>query len=367
MATLRKKGRYYYARFYDPTQTPSRKEVALRTTYKSAAIVALREKEEAYAKGDFDPWSGANEYIPGAISVQEAILDFLHTCRHKRPWTQKKYASYLKQWKGTLPPGLMLASVQAHHIQPYLRTPKLTANALRARARHLSAFLNWSVKTGHLQQSPMQNVETPKEERKVPTYLAHQDVQRILRAIEADFEMKSAAGQAQDGEILWLRDIIVFAVSTGLRREEICALRWQAVNLSDGILTVGRRHITKSHHERPVFLAAPALEVLHRLLEKASTSNDYVFSGKRGGKLNGDYVGKQFKRYVRLAKLPEDVNFHSLRHTCASWLVMKGVPIRVVQEILGHSSATVTQRYAHLAPGAMREAMEMTFDRCGMS
>ena len=78
----------------------------------------------------------------------------------------------------------------------------------------------------------------------------------------------------------------------------------------------------------------------------------------RGWRVN---VGKCLKKYVRLARLPDDVSFHHLRHTCASWLVMKGVPMRVVQEILGHSSVTVTQRYAHLAPGVMREAMEATF------
>ena len=69
----------------------------------------------------------------------------------------------------------------------------------------------------------------PKEEKKVPTYLTAEDVQRLLRAIEADYEIKAAQGQAQPGEILWLRDVTTFAVSTGLRREEICSLRWSGV------------------------------------------------------------------------------------------------------------------------------------------
>ncbi len=164
----------------------------------------------------------------------------------------------------------------------------------------------------HLSVSPMVDLELPREEKKLPVYLTPEDVQRILRAIEADFEIKAAEGQAQPGEILWLQDVIVLAVSTGLRRSELCNLTWEAVNLADRMLTVGHGHATKSHHQRPVPLAPPALDVLHR-------------------------------------------------HTCASWLTMNGVPLRVVQEILGHSSVSVTERYSHLAPGAMRVAMESTF------
>ena len=65
---------------------------------------------------------------------------------------------------------------------------------------------------------------------------------------------------------------------------------------------------------------------------------------------------------VRKAKFPqrERLRFHSLRHTCASWLVMRSVPLRVVQAILGHSSVNVTERYSHLQPEVMEKAMEET-------
>ncbi len=359
MATLRKKKGHYYARFYDPKRTPTRKEIALRTTYKSVAVAALREKEEAYAQGKFDPWTPGEMQRMEAMTVKEAAEAFLESRSNRRPWTVRGYRSYLNQWGRRLPPGMMLAAVGPEHVRPYLWETGLKPNSLRARARHLKAFFSWAIKAGHLSRNPMDAVEIPREEKKVPTYLTAEDVQRILRAIEADYEIKAAQGQAQRGEILWLRDVIMVAVSTGLRREEICSLRWPAVNLTDRHVIVGRGHATKSHHERPVPLAKPAFDVLTRLHEQRAS--EYVFRGRRGGKLNGDYVSKQFKRYVRLARLPEDVSFHCLRHTCASWLVMKGVPMRVVQEILGHSSVTVTQRYAHLAPGIMREAMETTF------
>ena len=359
MATLRKKKGHYYARFYDPSRTPARKEISLRTTYRSVAQVALREKEDAFARGTFDPWASKATPQNRPMTLQEAGEAFLEARKHLREWTLRGYRSGLNQLVRMLPPGMMLQSVGPEHIRPYLWEAGLKPNALCARTRKLKAFFNWARKAGHCSSNPIEELDLPREEKKVPTYLTVEDLQRVLRAIEADYELKSAQGQAQPGEILWLRDVVTFAVTTGLRREEVCALRWSAVNLVDRHLVVGRRHETKSHHQRPVPLVQSALDVLDRW--GPPEASEHVFRGQRGGKLSGDYVGKRFKYYVRLARLPEDVTFHSLRHTCASWLVMQGVPLRVVQEILGHSSISVTQRYAHLAPGAMRDAMEATF------
>ncbi len=74
-----------------------------------------------------------------------------------------------------------------------------------------------------------------------------------------------------------------------------------------------------------------------------------------------NHVSRRFKYYVRLAKLPERTRFHSLRHTCASWLVQRGVSLPIVQAILGHSTIRVPQRYAHLAPDVMQAAMQEAF------
>src|SRR5690606_33878900 len=61
------------------------------------------------------------------------------------------------------------------------------------------------------------------------------------------------------------------------------------------------------------------------------------------------------------AKLPKGVHFHTLRHTTASWLTMRGVPLAVTQAVLGHHSIAVTERYSHLAPDVMKAAMHQAF------
>lgn len=162
----------------------------------------------------------------------------------------------------------------------------------------------------------------------------------------------------------WLADVVRVAVATGLRLGELRYLRWSWVDFETGFITVRRTgdFIPKSGSERSIPMVGDALEVLTRLAAQRTDDVDgYAFTGTRGGRLNGNHVSRRFKYYVRLAKLPERTRFHSLRHTCASWLVQRGVSLPIVQAILGHSTIRVTQRYAHLAPDVMQAAMQEAF------
>lgn len=72
-------------------------------------------------------------------------------------------------------------------------------------------------------------------------------------------------------------------------------------------------------------------------------------------------VTKVFKRMVRLARLDDRLRFHDTRHTCGSWLAMNGVPLRVIQALLGHQSITTTEMYSHLMPEMISAAIDATF------
>ena len=112
-------------------------------------------------------------------------------------------------------------------------------------------------------------------------------------------------------------------------------------------------------------MVGDAVEVLRRLdVERAGDLDGLVFTGVGGGRsiLTSSHVASSIY-YVRLAKLPERIRFHSLRHTCASWLVQRDVSLPIVQAILGHSTMRFTQRYAHLVPDVMRAAMQQAFGR----
>jgi integrase len=139
-----------------------------------------------------------------------------------------------------------------------------------------------------------------------------------------------------------LRANVIVALNTGLRLGELMGLTWERVDLSRGVI---RLEVTKSGRRREVPLNAESYDALVSLNPKASGR---VFRTKS--------VRKAYENAVTNAKL-DDVNFHTLRHTFASWAVMRGVSLKELQELLGHSSLAMTMRYAHLAPERLRSAV----------
>ena len=141
------------------------------------------------------------------------------------------------------------------------------------------------------------------------------------------------------------------ALHTGMRRGEQYRLRWQDVNLKQGILTIPcSKHGEKRHV--PINSAArAALETLQRRKD----GSGYACPGP------ADSRGRDWQRWFEEAVLEAGiVNFrwHDLRHTFASRLVMAGVDLRTVQELMGHKTISMTVRYSHLAPTHLQEAVE---------
>ena len=350
MPALRKVKRHYYGSFYDPTRQPKRKNVALRTTRKEVAEARLRQYELQYAQGMFDPWNPV-ENKP-ALTYDEAGQEFLKDRRHLRPKTLTAYREALCGLGRYLPPNLPLQATKTANVRKYIEDLNVSKATRRHRYRHLRTFFNWAIEHGHLEQSPLKGIRLPKQEQRVAEFLSTQELER-------------KEGYARDGEIRWLINLILLAVNTGLRLGELCHLRWSAIDLVNGFLSVKNTSDfrTKSGNERRVPLVGDALRVIQRLQEKRTDDLDGpVLTYANGRPLVPSYASKRFKKYVRLARLPEHIRFHSLRHTCASWLVMRGVSLPIVQAILGHSSIQVTERYAHLAPDVVKAAMQEAFD-----
>jgi integrase len=155
-------------------------------------------------------------------------------------------------------------------------------------------------------------------------------------------ELKSALEAAPD----WMRAPIALAAFTGMRRGELLGLHWSDVDLQ------GRRiylRETKNGSLRVVALNELALRVLASL--PSGEPGDAVLAGVDGQKLSV-YTRRLFEG-VGIA----DASFHSLRHTAASWLVMRGVDLYAVGQLLGHRTPRMTQRYAHLSPQYMAGAV----------
>jgi integrase len=165
----------------------------------------------------------------------------------------------------------------------------------------------------------------------------------------------------------------VLVATTGLRRGEVCGLKWDCVDLEEGVLITRRQllilddglHLeedTKSKRgRRRITLTDDAVRELkaHRarqaeeqlLLGKAYQKNNLVFCKADGTKIDPREFTKHFQRLLEEAGLPR-VRLHDLRHTHASLLLARGVHPKIVQERLGHSSITMTlDLYSHMTPG----------------
>ena len=365
MASMRKKKGHYYARFYDRRRSPKRKEISLRTTRKDVARRRLSEWERLYERGEFDPWKPVGRG-PERLSVEDAAERFLKARSHLRQRTLDTYRGVLRRWRETIPPGLLVADVNASHLRPYVHDDSITNASQRKRYRHVRAFLNWCVENGHLQNTPLDDVRQPKEQKKAAAFLSTDAVEKLLRTIDAHHEItEDIAGRKPDDD--WLKAMIHVGVCTGLRRGELLRLHWRDVDLQQGFLTVRSAPgaETKSGHERRIPLRGDALNVLRQMdEERSSTLDGPVFVDSRGRQIKPSRASKRFTFFMRKAKLPdrERLRLHSLRHTCGSWLAMQGVPMKAIQAILGHSTMHITsETYSHVHDDVLVKAMEETF------
>lgn len=151
----------------------------------------------------------------------------------------------------------------------------------------------------------------------------------------------------------YLRRMAIIAMNTGLRRGELFKLRWQNVSIQRAELTVAAS-TAKTGKTRHIPLNATALAVFEEI-KKVRHVSGFVFINPETDK-PFTTLKRSWKTLAELARL-DDFTFHDLRHDFASRLVQSGVNLYEVRDLLGHSSITLTERYAHLAPHQKRAAV----------
>ena len=149
-----------------------------------------------------------------------------------------------------------------------------------------------------------------------------------------------------------LYTVVVLALSTGARKMEVWGLRWGDIDLTRGIMTLMD---TKNQDPRSIPLRGHALELVKEKSKVRRLDTNRLFPSKKNP-LNSFDFRAPFVRALKEAGI-EDFRWHDLRHSCASYLAMEGVPIRTIAEILGHRTLQMVQRYTHLSPEHLAEAV----------
>ena len=266
--------------------------------------------------------------------------------------------------------GCPLVKLQPLHIQAYYsqaiqsgrRDGKhgLAAQTVLHHHRVLREALMHAQRWQLIVRNPADLVEPPRPPRKEAKVLDVHQAGDLLAAL--------------DGHRLY--NPVLLALTTGMRRGEIRALRWPDVDFEAGTLTVRKSlqqtnegvafKTPKSGKGRTVALPPMAVEVLgaHRVAQAeqrlalggAYANNDLVFARPDGHPWEPDSFTSSFSAFVRRARLPH-ITFHGLRHTHATLLLTKGIHPKVVSERLGHSKVGFTlDIYAHVLPGMQKEA-----------
>jgi integrase len=200
--------------------------------------------------------------------------------------------------------------------------------------RALRACLNTAFRWKLIPNNPFAGQKLVPLSEELPLFFTKEDFQRLLGAIDE----------------VWLKEVVIFATLTGLRRSELTNLRWQDVDLQRKIILIQSNPTFKTKHgkKRVLPLNDMAFRMLQAKYEKQDCENVFTLNGQ---KIFADWLTHAFKKAVIGAKLANDrLHFHSLRHTFASWLVQDGVSLYEVQRLLGHSSSKMTEIYSHLQP-----------------
>jgi len=222
----------------------------------------------------------------------------------------------------------------------------------------LRSFFKYLVKEQVISLNPAKTVSTPKVEKTLPTALTVDEAFRLMESPQS-VSVKSSDRSEERG----LRDraILELLYSSGLRVSELVGLNSNQLDLDLGIVRV----MGKGRKERIVPVGMKAIEALKAYFEERGMlkEEEPVFINSSGGRLTARSVGRLIKKYTRHSGIFRKVSPHSLRHTFATHLLDAGADIREIQEMLGHSSLSTTQRYTHVSMGKLMEVYDKAHPR----
>jgi integrase/recombinase XerC len=206
--------------------------------------------------------------------------------------------------------------------------------------------------------NPAKTVSTPKVEKTLPTTLT---VDEAFRLMESPKNIPEKPSEVSKENRLRDRAILELLYSSGLRVSELVGLNSNQLDSDLGIVRV----MGKGRKERIVPVGMKALEALKAYLEERGMlgGEDPIFVNPLGGRLSARSVGRLIKKYTRHSGIFRKVSPHSLRHTFATHLLDAGADIREIQEMLGHSSLSTTQRYTHVSMGKLMEVYDKAHPR----
>ena len=302
----------------------------------------------------------------------KGFLSFLQYNRNVSPHTLRAYDTDVTQFlehiaerDGVKPSEVRVESFDTDGVRTFMAALHARGNRRASTSRRLAAlrtFARYLVREELLPDDPTALVGAPRKEQTLPAHLGVEETERLL----ATPDTASVAGR-RDHAILEL------FYASGLRLSELVDLDLDDVNMSSRVARVrgkgGKERLVPFNHAAATALRAMTADSLKMPSStsnsKLRTSNSRMrsharsrrplFLNLRGGRLTTRSVDRIVRKYVRAAAIARGISPHALRHTFATHLLQAGADLRAIQELLGHSRLSTTQRYTHLDVGRLME------------
>lgn len=222
----------------------------------------------------------------------------------------------------------------------------------RSQARSISAiksFFNYLIFEGYIKESPISNIEAPKQEKKLPVVLTEDEIKNLINSIDLNHDF----GQRN-------KTIIEILYGTGIRVSELVNLKLSNIFFKENIIKV----IGKGNKERFVPLGEIASNEMkiyindRNQLKIDSKSSDVLFLNRYGRRLTRSMIFKIISDASKRIGLDKKISPHTLRHSFATHLIKNGADLRTIQLILGHESITTTEIYTHLDTLHLEEVLK---------
>ena len=289
--------------------------------------------------------------------VQVAVEDFAEYAElvlGRSPNTVKGYVADLKGLKGYADTfDAFTLDALRRWLADAMSAGKSRATLAR-RTAAARAFSTWAYRQGYISTDAAARLKAPKVNRPLPTVVKGERAGELVEAGTAD--------DAHPAEFLRDRAMLELLYATGIRVGELTGL-----NLRDVDLARGLAHVTgKGNKQRVVPFGDEAAAAVSEWLEfgRAELAGDTqaMFVGSRGGRIDQRQVRRIVERAGQRAGV-ENVSPHTLRHTTATHMLEGGADLRVVQEMLGHTSLQTTQIYTHVSAQRLKRVYDQAHPR----
>jgi len=294
----------------------------------------------------------------------DRYIDYLENERNASPHTVRSYRTDLLQFHDFLKGGdpkaaVDLSSVDALRVRAFLASLAERDRKRTSIARRLAgvrAFFKFLVREGVVGANVAASVSTPKVPKTLPRIMTEEEMNTFL-----DRVAQAAAGGSQG--LVRDRAILELLYGSGLRVSELVGLDLGSVSLEEGVVMAegkGRKERVVPFGSKAKQALLDYLPVRQRILHQCKTASPAMFLNLRGRRITTRSVDRLLKACVRQFGPNVHTSPHSLRHAFASHLLTEGADLRSIQEMLGHSSLSTTQKYTQVSIQQLIEVYDKT-------